>query len=61
MEAWIDNNSLTVAYQSSISGETVNRELLVRFTTDVDGMVTIKMTQEFLYDLVDHINRGDMK
>ena len=61
MEAWIDNNVVTIAYQTDAGGESVDREVRILTTTDVDGIVTVKMTQECLHDLIDTINQKDSK
>lgn len=61
MEAWINNDAVTINYQTSICGESVEREIHVPFTVSANGIVTIEMTKECLYDLLDIINRKDEK
>jgi len=61
MKAYINNNVVTIEYQTDIGRQFVDRELHVPFTTDADGIVTVKLTQECLYDLLDLINQGESK
>lgn len=51
---------LTITYSVERQNETVHRSILIPLSADANDIVSVTMTREYLNDLLNIINKGDI-